>query len=309
MTRQGRAVRFNEYGGLDVLGIAEVDVPDPPPGEVLVAVQAAGTNPGEASIRKGLLDSRFPATFPSGQGSDLAGVVDQVGDGVDGFAVGDEVLGWSDSRESQAEFVSVPADHLVAKPASVDWATAGSLFVAGVTAYAAVRAVGAGPGDTVVVSAAAGGVGSITVQLLKVRGATVIGIASESHHSWLSAIGVTPVSYGDGLIERIRAAAPSGVDAFIDTFGPEYVKLAIDLGVQPERVDTIIAFEAAEEYGAKSEGSSTTSSSDVLAEMVDLVASGRITVPIAATYPLDQVRAAYTELEKRHTQGKIVLVP
>jgi NADPH:quinone reductase len=309
MTRQGRAVRFNEYGGLDVLGIAEVDVPDPPPGEVLVAVKAAGTNPGEASIRKGLLDSRFPSTFPSGQGSDLAGVVDQVGEGVDGFAVGDEVLGWSDGRESQAEFVSVPADHLVARPASVDWATAGSLFVAGVTAYAAVRAVGAGPGDTVVVSAAAGGVGSITVQLLKVRGATVIGIASESHHSWLSSIGVTPVAYGDDLIERIRAAAPSGVDAFIDTFGPEYVKLAIDLGVQPERVDTIIAFEAAEEYGAKSEGSSTASSSDVLAEMVDLVASGRITVPIAATYPLDQVRAAYTELEKRHTQGKIVLIP
>jgi NADPH:quinone reductase len=309
MTRQGRAVRFDEYGGLDVLDIAQVDVPDPPPGEVLVAVRAAGTNPGEASIRQGFLDARFPATFPSGQGTDLAGVIDQVGEGVDRFAVGDEVLGWTDRRASQAQYVPVPADHLVAKPASVDWAEAGSLFVAGVTAYAAVRAVGAGPGDTVVVSAAAGGVGSITVQLLKVRGATVIGIASEPHHSWLSSIGVTPVAYGEGLIERIRAAASSGVDAFIDTFGPDYVKLAIDLGVQPERVDTVIAFEAAEEFGVKTDGSSSASSSDVLAEMVDLVASGRITVPIAATYPLDQVRAAYTELEKRHTQGKIVLIP
>jgi NADPH2:quinone reductase len=309
MTRQGRAVRFDEYGGLDVLSIDEVDVPDPPPGEVLVAVKAAGTNPGEASIRQGFLESMFPATFPSGQGSDLAGVIDQVGANVDGFAVGDEILGWSDRRESQAEYVPVPADHLVAKPKSVDWAVAGSLFVAGVTAYAAVRAVGAGPGDTVVVSAAAGGVGSITVQLLTVRGATVIGIASEVHHAWLSSVGVTPVAYGDGLAERIGAAAPSGVDAFIDTFGPDYVKLAIDLGVQPERVDTIIAFEAAEEYGVKAEGSSTASSSDVLAEVVDLVASGRIIVPIAATYPLDQVRAAYAELEKRHTQGKIVLIP
>lgn len=309
MTRRGRAVRFDEYGGLNVLDFAQVDVPDPPPGEVLVAVKAAGTNPGETSIRKGLLDARFPATFPSGQGSDMAGVVDQVGEGVDGFALGDEVLGWTDRRESQAEYVSVPADQLVAKPASVDWAVAGSLFVAGVTAYAAVRAVGAGPGDTIVVSAAAGGVGSITVQLLKVRGATVIGIASEPHHSWLSSIGVTPVAYGDGLIERIRAAAPSGVDAFIDTFGPDYVKLAIDLGVQAERVNTVIAFEAAEEYGVKTDGSSTASSSDVVAELVDLVASGRITVPIAATYPLNQVRAAYTELERRHTQGKIVLIP
>lgn len=309
MTRRGRAVRFDEYGGLNVLDFAQVDVPDPPPGEVLVAVKAAGTNPGETSIRKGLLDARFPATFPSGQGSDMAGVVDQVGEGVDGFALGDEVLGWTDRRESQAEYVSVPADQLVAKPASVDWAVAGSLFVAGVTAYAAARAVDAGPGDTIVVSAAAGGVGSITVQLLKVRGATVIGIASEPHHSWLSSIGVTPVAYGDGLIERIRAAAPSGVDAFIDTFGPDYVKLAIDLGVQAERVNTVIAFEAAEEYGVKTDGSSTASSSDVVAELVDLVASGRITVPIAATYPLNQVRAAYTELERRHTQGKIVLIP
>ncbi|HEX3566948.1 MAG TPA: alcohol dehydrogenase catalytic domain-containing protein, partial [Acidimicrobiales bacterium] len=148
MTRQGRAVRFDEYGGLDVLDIAQVDVPDPPPGEVLVAVRAAGTNPGEASIRQGFLDARFPATFPSGQGTDLAGVIDQVGEGVDRFAVGDEVLGWTDRRASQAEYVPVPADHLVAKPGSVDWAVAGSLFVAGVTAYAAVRAVGAGPGDT-----------------------------------------------------------------------------------------------------------------------------------------------------------------
>jgi NADPH:quinone reductase len=303
MARRGRAVRFDEYGGLDVLSVAEVEVPDPPPGEVLVAVKAAGTNPGEAAIRQGFLESRFPATFPSGQGTDLAGVIDQVGDGVDGFVVGDEIVGWTDRRESQAEYVPVPADHLVAKPASVDWAVAGSLFVAGVTAYAAVRAVGAGPGDTVVVSAAAGGVGSITVQLLKVRGATVLAIASEAHHARLS------VAYGTGLKERIEAVAPSGVDAFIDTFGPDYVKLAIDLGVPPERVDTIIAFEAAEEYGVKAEGSSTASSSDVLGEVVDLVATGRITVPIAAIYPLDQVRAAYAELEKRHTQGKIVLTP
>jgi NADPH2:quinone reductase len=304
-----KAVRFDRYGGIEVLSLAEVEVPDPPPGELKVDVRAAGINPGEASIRKGLLDSRFPATFPSGEGSDLAGIVASVGEQVDDFAVGDEVMGWTDRRASHAEVVLVPDDHLIHKPAGLSWEVAGSLYVVGVTAFAAVRAVGAHPGDTVVVSAAAGGVGSVVVQLAAVRGAEVIGIASEAHHDWLRSVGVTPVAYGDGLAERIRAAAPDGVDAFIDTFGAEYVHLAVDLGVDPDRIETIIAYEAAEEVGGKAEGSATASTTEVLAEMAELVASGRIIVPIAATYPIDHVQAAYTELEKRHTGGKIVLIP
>ncbi len=183
----------------------------------------------------------------------------------------------------------MPEDHLIPKPAALSWPVAGSLYVVGTTAYAAVRAVGAGAGDTVVVSAAAGGVGSVTVQLLKVKGADVIGIASEPNHEWLSSIGVAPVAYGDGLAERIRSAAPDGVDAFIDTFGEEYVRLAIELGVAPDRIDTIIAYEVAAEVGAKAEGSATTANTEVLGEMADLVAAGRIDVPIAATFPLDQV--------------------
>ena len=304
-----KAVRFDRYGDRDVLYIADVDVPHPPAGEVVVEVRAAGINPGEASIRKGLLDSSFPATFPSGEGSDFAGVVTEIGTGVSSFAVGDEVLGWSDRRASHAQYVVVPEDHLVPKPAALSWEVAGSLFVVGVTAYAAVRAVGAGPGDTVVVSAAAGGVGSITVQLVQVRGAAAVGIASEANHDWLRSVGVTPVAYGDGMADRIRAVASDGVDAFIDTFGEEYVRLAVELGVAPERIDTIIAWQAASEVGAKAEGSGTASSAEVLAEMAEHVASGRIIVPIAATYPLDQVREAYEELEKRHTRGKIVLIP
>jgi NADPH:quinone reductase len=187
---------------------------------------------------------------------------------------------------------------------------AGSLYVVGVTAYAAAEAVKAGPGDTVVVSAAAGGVGSVTVQLLRSRGADVIGIASAVNHDWLRSVGVTPVSYGDGLADRVRAAAPGGVDAFIDTFGPEYVDLALELGVEKDRINTIIAFAAAKERGVKSEGSqSPTNVAAVLAEMAELVAGGTITVPIAATYPLSDVRAAYTELASGHTHGKIVLIP
>ena len=304
-----RAVRFDSYGDVDVLYVADVPVPEPGAGEVLVRVRAAGTNPGEAAIRGGAMESVFPATFPSGQGSDLAGVVTALGDGVDAFAVGDEVLGWSERRSSQAEHVAVPTGQLVPKPPQLSWEVAGSLYVVGATAYAAVRAVGAGAGDTVVVSAAAGGVGSVAVQLLRVRGAEVVGIASAANHDWLRSVGVVPVAYGDGLADRVRDAAPDGVDAFIDCFGPDYLQLAVDLGVARGRIDTIIAFEAARRLGTKAEGSSAASTPEVMAEIADLVAGGRIVVPVAATYPLDRVRDAYVELERRHTHGKIVVLP
>jgi NADPH2:quinone reductase len=304
-----KAVRFDRYGGVDVLYVADVEVPHPDPGELVVEVRAAGVNPGEAAIRQGFMDASFPATFPSGEGSDFAGVVSEVGNGVGTFAVGDEVLGWSDRRSSHAEYVAAPLDHVINKPPSLSWEVAGSLYVAATTAYAAVRAVDATQGDTVAVSAAAGGVGSVVVQLAKVRGAEVIGIASEANHEWLSSVGVTPVAYSDGLADRIRGVAPNGVDAFIDTFGEEYVRLAIDLGIARDRIETIIAFKAAQETGVKAEGSSTAANVAVLTEMADLVASGRIIVPIAATYPLEQVRAAYEQVEKRHTRGKIVLIP
>ncbi len=308
-----RAVRFDRYGDIDVLNVVEVERPvlDPAhPGEVLVRVKAAGINPGEASIRKGLLDERWPATFPSGQGTDFAGVVEELGAGVDGLEVDEPVIGWTEQRASQAEFVVVPADQLIRKPENVSWEAAGALFVAGATAYAAVRAVGVSSGDTVVVSGAAGGVGSLTVQLVVLAGATAIGLASEVNHQWLLDHGAIPVAYGDGVVGRIREVSDGHVDAFIDTFGGGYVALAVDeLGVAPERVDTIIDWEAAEKYGVKMEGSAAASSAGVLAELAELIDEGRLEVPIARTYPLDQVRDAFRELEQRHTRGKIVLVP
>jgi NADPH2:quinone reductase len=304
-----RAVRFDRYGDRDVLYIADMETPEPPSGEVLVEVRAAAINPGEAAIREGALAQMFPATFPSGEGSDLAGVVTAVGDGVSEFAVGDEVLGWSWRRSSHAQDVAVPVTQLIHKPAQLSWEVAGSLYVIACTAYAAVRAVGAGRGDTVAVSAAAGGVGSVVVQLLASKGATVLAIASPPNHAWLTAHGAIPVSYGEGLAERLRAAAPNGIDAFIDLFGPQYVELAVELGVDPSRIETIIAREKAKEVGAKLEGSGDASTTDVLSEMAELVASGQIEIPIAATYPLEQVRDAFAELEQRHTHGKIVLIP
>ena len=232
-----KAVRFDEYGEIDVLEVRDVAKPVPGDGEVLVAVKAAGINPGEAMIRRGGMHERFPATFPSGQGSDLAGVVAQVGAGVDSFSVGDEVLGFSETRSSQAEFVVVPAGQLTPKPAALSWDVAGGLYVAGTTAYAAVRAVELMENDVVAVAGAAGGVGSVAVQLARRAGAEVIGIAGPGNDEWLTAHGVTPVNYGDDLANRLRAASSTGrVDAFLDFFGGGYVELAAtELGIAPSR--------------------------------------------------------------------------
>jgi len=302
-----KAVRFSEYGGVDVLDVVEVPVPEPGLGQVLVQVRAAGINPGEGKIRQGLLHTRWPATFPSGEGSDLAGIVTKAGNGVAGFAAGDEVIGYTDNRSSHAEYAVVAAEHLTAKPAGVPWEVAGSLHVAGCTAYAAVRAVALTPGDTLVVAGAAGGVGCLTVQLARLADATVIGLASDRHHDWLRSKDATPVTYGDGVADRIRSAAPK-INAFIDTFGAGYVRLALDLGVGPDRIDTIANFAAAAEYGVKAEGNAAGASASTLAELAGLVAAGTLEVPIAATFPLEAVRDAYRQLEQGHTRGKIALV-
>jgi len=304
-----KAVRFDEYGGIDVLRIEDVPRPVPGKGQVLVQVKAAGINPGEDKIRQGLLHERWPATFPSGQGTDLAGVAAETGPGVTGFSAGDEVLGWTDNRASQAEYVLAEATNLTAKPAGVPWEAAGALFVVGTTAYAAVRAVGLTPGDTVVVAGASGGVGSIAVQLARRAGATVIGLASQPNHAWLSAHGVIPVSYGEGVTGRIREAAAGQVDALIDTVGGDYVTIALEeLGVEPSRVDTITRFDLVEKYGIKAEGSAYAASAAVLAELAGLVATGELEVPITATFPLDQVQDAYRRLDQGHLLGKIVLI-
>lgn len=304
-----KAVRFDEYGTVDVLTVVEVPRPVPGPGQVLVQVKAAGINPGEAKIRDGLLHSRWPATFPSGQGSDLAGIVEELGEGVTSVAVGDEVIGWVDTRSSQAEYAVVEAGNLAPKPEEVPWEVAGALPVAGFTAWAAIRAVAAKPGDTLVVSGAAGGVGSLTVQLARREGATVIGLAGPANHAWLEGHGVIAVPYGDGVADRIRAVAPK-VDAFVDTYGGEYVELALnEFGVEPSRVDTIVRFDAVEKYGVKSEGNAVGASARTLAELAGLIASGELELPIAATYPIEEVRDAFTRLEGGHLRGKIALIP
>jgi NADPH:quinone reductase len=305
-----RAVRFDRYGGVEVLEVRDVPRPEPGPGQVLVAVRAAGINPSEAKIREGLVREIFPATFPSGQGSDLAGVVEEVGAGVAGVAVGDEVIGYTDNRASHAEYVLVEAANLTARPAEVPWEVAGALFVAGATGVATVRAAAPRAGEAIVIAGAAGGVGVFAAQLALRTGARVVALAGERHHAWLRERGAVPVAYGDGVRDRIAAAAAdTPVAAFIDLVGDGYVELALALGIASDRIDTIVDFPAIEKHGVKGEGGAAAASAATLADLAGAIAAGDLVVPIQRTYPLGEVRAAFTELEAGHVAGKIVLVP
>lgn len=305
-----RAVRFDHYGDIDVLEIVDVEKPEPGQDQVRVAVRAAGINPGEVKIRTGELRERWPARFPEGEGSDLAGIVDAVGPGVTAFAVGDEVLGYTNNRASHAEFVLTGSDEIVAKPPALSWPVAGALFVVGTSAYALVHTAEVSANDVVLVSAAAGGVGSLASQWARNLGAAVVGLARPVNHEWLRGYGVVPVDYtGADLAQRVRQALDGRqVTAVLDTYGPQYVQLGMDLGVSPGRIATIADFSAGER-GAKVVQHFAVASPPVLTEIAEALASGRLQMPIAATYPLAEVREAYRDLERGHTRGKIVLLP
>jgi NADPH:quinone reductase-like Zn-dependent oxidoreductase len=302
-----KAVRFSRYGGSEVLEVVEVETRAPGRGEVQVAVVSAALNPGEIAIREGRMHERFPAQFPSGQGSDFAGNVTAVGPGVDYPKVGDEVIGFSDQRNAQAEFVTIDAGRLIPKPHGVGWNEAASLYVAGTTARACIDAVNVRHGDTVVVAGGAGGVGVIATQLAVLAGAAVVATASEEHHVFLRGVGAIPVAYGKGLADRIRKIVPDGVDAFIDAHGDGNVDVALALGVAKDRINTIADFAARQRHHVKADGMSTVQPRETLIELARLVAAGELKIPVYATYPLEQVRAAYERLGKGHGLGKIVL--
>ena len=308
-----KAVRFDEYGPVEVLDVRDVPVPEPGRGEVLVKVRAAGINPGEAKIREGALHERWPATFPSGQGSDFAGVVDRLGPDVTTVAPGDDVIGWVDTRSSQAEYVVAEAANLARKPAGLPWEVAGAIPVAGFTAWAMVRAVDLKPGDTVVVTGAAGGVGSIAVQLAKRKGATVIGLAGPSNHDWLRRHGVLPVAYGDRAAERIRdAARRTGRQ---DRRVPRHVRRRLrGTGAQRPQGEPGARrhhrpLRRRGEVRGQGRGNAAGASAATLSELAALAAAKELEIPLAQTFPLREVRAAYAQLAKGHVRGKIVLIP
>ncbi|MGV8882276.1 MAG: NADP-dependent oxidoreductase [Rhodoglobus sp.] len=301
-----RRVEFSRFGGPEVLDLVEVTPPEAGPGEVRVRVVATSLNPLDYKIF-GNLPTSSPHVFdlPSGNGADFAGTINQVGEGAAGFAVGDEVLG-SQLRSAQADFVVIDPSKLILKPETLDWVRAAGLTTIARTAAASVTAIRVGPGDTVLVSAAAGGVGILASQLAKRAGARVIGTASAENHDFLVGLGVEPVEYGDGLVDAVRAIAPDGITAALDNNGRESVDAALALGAPASRINSIADYAASADYGTLAVGGAAAAQED-LADVAALVANGDIQLPIDSTYPLEEVRAAYERLLGRHVRGKIVL--
>jgi NADPH:quinone reductase-like Zn-dependent oxidoreductase len=297
-----KAVSYASYGSPEVLEVVDVPEPHAGPGQVRVAVRAAGLNPFDVKVRNGVLPKH---TLPSLQGSEFAGVVDEAGEGVTEWQVGDEVLGWM-GRGAQAERVVVSATSVAAKPSALDWAIAGGIGLVGNTAKRATDSLSLGPEDTVLVSGAGGGVGLLSAQFARLAGATVIGTASARNHDFLKGLGVIPVNYGPGLIDRLREAAPQGYTAVLDNVGGETIEVALALGVPAERINTIADHEAGAKYGVGQVGGGGKTSTE-LAELAQLAAAGTLVLPIRARYPLSSVRAAYEDLESGHGLGKIVL--
>ncbi|MGH3097592.1 MAG: NADP-dependent oxidoreductase [Streptosporangiales bacterium] len=298
-----KAVRFSEYGGPEVLELVEVDDASPGQGKVRVRVKTAGVNPADIKVRSGRMEG-FPTHFPQGLGNDFAGVIEEIGDGVTALAAGDEVLGFTAFR-AYAEYVTVPERQVTHKPEALSWDVAGSLSVAGQTAREGLDRLGVGKDDTLLVHAAAGGVGGVLVQLAAREGATVVGTASERNHDYLRDLGAIPVSYGPGLVERVRAAAPGGVDKVFDAAGGDAVNASLELVRDAGDILTIADMAAPERYGV--ETFSMSPNADRLAELADLAASGALRVPVWKAVPLADVREAHEASERGHLRGKIVL--
>ncbi|WP_308402255.1 NADP-dependent oxidoreductase [Streptomyces sp. AN091965] len=299
-----RAMAFTEYGGPDVLRLMDLAVPEPGPGQVRVRVRAAGVMPFDTGIRQGAM--RPPgAAFPVVPGNEFAGTVDAVGSEVTAFAPGADVLGFS-LLGAYAQYVVVGADQLVAKPDAMDFVSAGGFSGNAQGAHMALSAVGVRPGDTVLVNGAAGGFGTLAVQLARAWGATtVIGTASPRNHDHLRALGAVPVTYGEGLEDRVRALAPDGVDAAVDGAGAQALRASVAVAKDRSRVATMVADEEAERLGVPLLRGTRTA--ERLAEVTALYAKGLLRVHLRAAHPLQEAAAAHRAVESGHGRGKVVL--
>jgi NADPH:quinone reductase-like Zn-dependent oxidoreductase len=306
-----RIVAPVDFGGPEQLALSEVPTPEPGPGEVRVAVRAIGVNPIDWKLYSGAL-GRDPQAL-GGFGFELAGVVEAVGDGVTAWHPGDEVIASQVPGNGYTDQAVVPAAGLLAKPDGLPWEVAASVPVAGGTAAHAVEAAGVADGTTVVVHGAAGGVGGLVVQLARRRGARVIATASERNHDYLRSLGAEPVAYGDGLLDRVRALAPDGVDAAIDTVGTdEAIDVSLALVGEPRRVVSTAGYRRRDTgiFLIGGGGDPGTEIRDAARpEVARLLASGDLTLSIHGTYPLEDTAEAHREGLTGHTRGKLVIVP
>ncbi|GIP36633.1 NADP-dependent oxidoreductase [Paenibacillus sp. J2TS4] len=300
-----KAVAFHLPGTPDVLQLMEFDTPVPGTGQVRVKVKAAGVQPVDCAIRgQGFSPPGVEIRYPQIIGNEFAGIIDVVGAGVESFSVGDEVIGWS-ILSSYAEYVVVPTSQLVRKPKNMPWEEAGVLTASGQTAHTALQELGISKEDTVLIHAAAGGVGTFAVQLARAWGATVIGTASPRNHDYLRSLGAIPVSYGEGLVERVRELAPKGIDAALDAAGGEALRATVELVHDKKRIGSIVAFDLSEELGTIPIRSKRSVSR--LSELTKMYEQGLLRVVISQTFPLHQAADAHRAVETGHVRGKIVL--
>ncbi|TDF94753.1 NADP-dependent oxidoreductase [Paenibacillus piri] len=300
-----KAAAFASIGGPEVMRVMEFPEPQAGPGQVRIRVKAAGVQHYDCSVRSGWSPAGVTISLPQIPGNEFAGIVDQVGDGVTNVTLGSEVLGFT-TLSCYAEYVTVSANQIVSKPESMSWAEAGGLTGNGQGAYIALKAIGIGPSDTLLIHGAAGSLGAFAVQLAKEWGAaTVIGTASEGNHDYVRSLGAIPVAYGEGLVELVRAIAPQGVDAAFDTAGADAVRASVELVKDRSRICTFAAHELIGELGLCVVRGERTAAR--LAELVELHTMGKLRIQIRQTFPLDQVEAAHREIETRHGRGKIVL--
>jgi NADPH:quinone reductase-like Zn-dependent oxidoreductase len=297
-----KAARFSRFGGPEVLEIVDLPEPHPGPRQVRIAVRAAGLNPSDWMKRKGLMDRELPQTI----GYEAAGVVDELGQGVAGVAIGDRVFGFSADGAAQAELAVL--SHYAPIPPSLDFPTAAALPVAVETATRALDQLGVGSGSTVLINGASGSVGSAAVQLAVARGARVIGTASAANHDYLASLGAKPIAYGEGLIERVRALAPDGVTLALDIAGSGVLPELIELVGGPEHVVTVADVEGAQKHGVTFSRGDGGRAIHALAEIGDLVVSGRFTLPVVRAFPLAEIAEAQRVSEDGHVRGKIVLL-
>ncbi|MFI9358072.1 NADP-dependent oxidoreductase [Streptomyces lydicus] len=301
-----RAIMYNEFGGADVLALRETEKPEPGPGDVRVRVVAVGVNPLDYKRRYGWVEQFYPTTFPAVPGLEFAGVVDALGEGVTEVGVGDEVFGWTRTG-AYAEFAL--AGDIAPKPAELSFATAAALPVAGETAQRVLDELGVREGETMLLHGAAGAVGQVAVQLAVALGVTVVGTASPANHDFLRALGAVPVAYGAGLADRVRAAAPQGVDAVFDAAGHDALPVSLALrGGTTDRIVTIAATDAAEHGVPFSAGG--TPSEQVRAGLVKharLAVEGKLTVPVAETFALADAAKAQELSEAGHVRGKLII--
>ncbi|MBD9701448.1 NADP-dependent oxidoreductase [Streptomyces caniscabiei] len=297
-----KAILFDRFGGTDVLHEADIEVPQPGPGQVRVRVRAAGLNALDGKIRSGAMEAAFPTPLPAVPGAELAGVVDALGEGVQDVQEGDEVLGWSDTG-SYAQYAL--ATTVAPKPAGLDWQHAVALPVASETAERVLDLLGVAAGETVLMHGAAGAVGTLAVQLATARGARVIATAGPANQDYLTSLGATATLYGEGLVERVRALSPEGVDAVFDLAGKGALEDSITLRGGTERIVTIADFRA-HQLGITFSSGGQERSAARLAALAQDAATGKLVTTVNA-YPLDQAAKAQQISDAGHVRGKLVL--